>query len=205
LHTEYFKQIDLGQYDVLILTNGSFGGLEITGKLMEFVRNGGKVICVGNANQIFVNDRDTQLGKSVAAERNREQFGYNPTGLKRYENRERMEISNTVAGSIYKVYLDNTHPLAYGYDTTMYIIKQNKYLYPLLQGKTWNVGMFKEDSHISGFVGANLKPKIPQTMAFGVEQYGRGDIVYMCDSPIFRGFWYSGNNLLANAIFFVGQ
>lgn len=205
LHTEYFKQVDLSQYDVLILTNGSFGGLQITGKLMEFVRNGGKVICVGNSNQIFVNDRDTYLGKAVAAERNREEFGYNPTGLKRYENRERMEISNSVAGSIYKVYLDNTHPLAYGYDTTMYIIKQSEYLYPLLQGSTWNVGMFKEDSHISGFVGANLKPKIPQTMAFGVEQYGRGEIVYLCDSPIFRGFWYSGNVLLANAVFFVGQ
>lgn len=205
LHTEYFKQVDLSEYDVLILTNGSFGGLQISSKLMEFVRKGGKVISLGNSNQIFVNDRDTELGKSVAVERDREEFGFNPTGLKRYEDRTRAGISNTVAGSIYKVYLDNTHPLAYGYDTTMYLIKQNRYVYPLLGGNTWNVGMFKGDSHISGFVGANLKPKISQTMAFGVERYGRGDIIYMCDSPIFRGFWYSGNNLLANAIFFVGQ
>ncbi len=203
LYTEYFKQVDLNQYDVLILTSGSYSRLQITSKLLAFVRDGGKVICLGNANQIFANERDTQLGKAVAAERNREEYGFNPTGLERYENREREDISNSVAGSIYKVYLDNTHPLAYGYDTAMYLIKQNQYLYPLLQGNTWNVGMFKDDSHISGFIGANLKPKIPQTMAFGVEELGRGDIVYLCDSPIFRGFWYSGNLLLANAIFFV--
>ncbi|MFK7946164.1 MAG: M14 family zinc carboxypeptidase [Saprospiraceae bacterium] len=203
LHTEYFRQIDLNEYDVLILVSGRYNGLRITSKIMSFIRNGGKVISLGNSNQIFVNDSETQLNKAVTAERNREDFGFNPTGLKRYENRERDGISNTVAGSIYKVYLDNTHPLAYGYDTTTYIIKQNRYLYPLLRSNSWNVGMFKDDSHISGFVGANLKPKIPQTMAFGVERLGRGDIVYMCDSPIFRGFWYSGNLVLANAIFFV--
>ena len=203
LHTEYFKQINLSDYDVLILVNGSYGGLRLSSKINSFIRSGGKVVSLGNSNQIFANDSETQLGKAITAERNREDFGFNPTGLKRYENRERDGISNTVAGSIYKVYLDNTHPLAYGYDTTTYIIKQNKYLYPLLRSNSWNVGMFKEDSHVSGFVGANLKPKIPQTMAFGVERLGRGDIVYMCDSPIFRGFWYSGNLLLANAIFFV--
>lgn len=205
LHTEYLKQVDLSQYDVLILTNGSYGRLGLSNKLMAFVRDGGKIISLGNSNQIFASDRDTQLGKAIASERNREEYGLNPTGLKRYENRTRENISNTVAGSIYRVHLDNTHPLAYGYDTTMYLIKQNRYVYPLLRGNTWNVGMFKEDSHVSGFVGANLKPKIPQTMAFGVEKLGRGNIVYMCDSPIFRGFWYSGNLLLANAIFFVGQ
>lgn len=203
LHTEYFRQVDLDEYDVLIVVNGRYGGLRITGKIMSFVRSGGKVISIGNSNQIFANDPETQLGKAITAERNREDFGFNPTGLKRYENREREGLSNGVAGSIYKVYLDNTHPLAYGYDTTMYLIKQNRYVYPLLRSNSWNVGMFKDDSHISGFVGANLKPKIPQTMAFGVERLGRGDIIYMCDSPIFRGFWYSGNLLLGNAIFFV--
>ncbi len=203
LHTEYFRQIDLDNYDVLILTNGRYRSLQVTGKLLSFIRNGGKIICLGTANQVFANERDTQLGKSIVSARNQEEFGENPTGLMRYENRERASLSNSVAGSIYKVHLDNSHPLAYGYDETTYIIKQNRNVYPLLGGNAWNVGMFKSDSHISGFVGANLKPKIPQTMAFGVEKLGRGRIIYMCDSPIFRGFWYSGNTLLANAIFFV--
>jgi hypothetical protein len=203
LHTEYFQQVDMDAYDVLILVNGQYSGLRLNSKIMDFVRNGGKVISLGNSNQIFVNELETQLGKAVSAARNREDFGYNPTGLKRYENRERDDISNTVAGAIYKVFLDNTHPLAYGYDTTMYIIKQNKYVYPLLHSNSWNVGMFTENSHVSGFVGSKLKPKIAQTMAFGEERHGRGSIIYMSDSPIFRGFWYSGNLILANAIFFV--
>jgi hypothetical protein len=30
---------------------------------------------------------------------------------------------------------------------------------------------------------------------------GRGEVVYLADDPLFRGFWYGGRLLLANAVF----
>jgi hypothetical protein len=53
-----------------------------------------------------------------------------------------------------------------------------------------------------GFVGSQLKPQIPNSLAFGVENMGKGKIIYMPDSPIFRGFWYSGLLVMRNAVFF---
>ena len=69
----------------------------------------------------------------------------------------------------------------------------------------WNVGKIKKDSHVSGFVGNELKKDFVGTVAFAVEKYGRGQIIYMSDSPVFRGFWHSGKLILGNAIFLVGQ
>ena len=44
-----------------------------------------------------------------------------------------------------------------------------------------------------------------ESLAIGVENAGRGEIVYFVDDPIFRGFWESGKLILSNAIFMVGQ
>jgi hypothetical protein len=45
--------------------------------------------------------------------------------------------------------------------------------------------------------------KIPNTFAFGVENMGRGKLIYLPETPVFRGFWYNGKMLFANAIFSV--
>jgi len=42
-------------------------------------------------------------------------------------------------------------------------------------------------------------------LVFGVEHKGRGQVVYLIDNPLFRGFWESGKLIFANALFMVGQ
>jgi hypothetical protein len=61
---------------------------------------------------------------------------------------------------------------------------------------------FAQHLPVVGFVGSQLKPQIPNSLAFGVENMGKGKIIYMPDSPIFRGFWYSGLLVMRNAVFF---
>jgi hypothetical protein len=34
-----------------------------------------------------------------------------------------------------------------------------------------------------------------------MEEYGRGQVVYMVDNPLFRGFWENGKLFFANAVF----
>ena len=86
----------------------------------------------------------------------------------------------------------------------MYMLKLNTSVYPFLDNG-WNVGVYRKDSHVTGFIGSEVKASAINSLSFGVESMGRGQIVYFVDSPIFRGFWESGNLILANAIFFVGQ
>jgi len=60
-------------------------------------------------------------------------------------------------------------------------------------------------SHVSGFMGKNIKDKISNNLVFGVHESGRGKIIYMADNPLFRGFWYNGKLLFGNAIFIVSS
>jgi hypothetical protein len=67
------------------------------------------------------------------------------------------------------------------------------------------VGALRPGSHRSGFVGANIREKLDDTLVFGVQNMGRGQMIYMVDTPIFRQFWYNGKMLLGNAVFSVGN
>ena len=40
-------------------------------------------------------------------------------------------------------------------------------------------------------------------MIFGHETFGKGDIVYFADNPLFRSFWENGKLFFVNSIFFV--
>ena len=69
----------------------------------------------------------------------------------------------------------------------------------------WNVGYLKADNYVAGFSGKNAKDKLKNTLVMGVQNVGRGSIVYLADDPLFRGFWYSGKLLFGNAVFMVGN
>jgi len=55
---------------------------------------------------------------------------------------------------------------------------------------------------ISGFMGYKALDSQKKSLLFGSEDMGRGSIVYLVDNVLFRGFWYSGKMIFANALFF---
>jgi hypothetical protein len=127
------------------------------------------------------------------------------TVLKKYEDREKDYLRNSIPGAVYRVELDNTHPLAFGYPSQYYTLKQDTNMYEYIIGSGWNVGVIRKNNYITGFAGFNTKEKLKDGLVFGVQEIGRGNVVYFTDDPIFRGFWENGKLLLANAIFMVGQ
>jgi hypothetical protein len=124
--------------------------------------------------------------------------------VKRYENRERDWIANNMPGAIYKVELDNSHPLAFGYGNTYFTLKLSDEIYEFMKGG-WNVGVIKKENQAAGFVGSKVQAKIKDGTVIGVQSLGGGTIVFFADNPVFRNFWENGKMLLANAVFLVGN
>jgi hypothetical protein len=54
-------------------------------------------------------------------------------------------------------------------------------------------------------MGSQAQQQIDDTTIFGTQPLGEGQVVYLVDNPLFRGFWYSGHVLFSNALFFVGN
>ena len=125
--------------------------------------------------------------------------------LKAYEERERDFLRSFIPGTIFKVEIDNTHPLAFGYPNYYYTLKQDDNMYEFFKEGGWNVGVIKQNNQVSGFVGSKLKNRLKDGLLFGVQDVGAGKVVYFADNILFRSFWENGKLMLCNALFFVGQ
>jgi len=127
------------------------------------------------------------------------------SSLAKFEDQERDHLRDLIAGSIFKVELDNTNPLAFGYPDYYFTLKQDDNMYEFMKDGGWNVGVIKKSAQVAGFVGSNLKNKLQDGMIFGVQPMGQGQIVYLADDVLFRSFWENGKLFFCNAVFMVGQ
>jgi hypothetical protein len=202
LTAEHLQNINLQNYDVLIIPDGDYQILDnkqVATKLDNFVQSGGKIIATeGGAAKLASLDwsglrliKDTtQASDSITQ--------------KSYSNAERENLTSFIPGAIYKVQLDNTHPIAYGYPDYYYTLKQDARVYASIKDG-WNVGILPSNAYTAGFVGSKLKPQLKHGVLIGERRYGRGDIIIFNDDALFRLFWQNGKMLFANAVFLAGN
>lgn len=203
VNTSDLSNLDFKQFDVLVMPGGYGYGRVLNentqNNLRAWIRSGGKLIALESANNVLANKNDFALKNKEADDKKKESKN-DTTDLRVFQNRERESVSEETPGSIYKISLDNSHPLAFGYDKTYHalVLEASDYAY-LKDG--WNVGYTKKNDWVAGFAGKKAKEKLANSLMFGVQDMGRGKVVYMINNPLFRGFWYNGKLLFANAVF----
>jgi hypothetical protein len=210
--TRYFDDIELANYNVFIIPEGSYKMLDddVLSKVGSWVERGGKLIVIGSGLKAFAEKKGyglryyaTDTEKTEAEKK--EKLQQEKELLRRYEDAERSEISNVISGAIYKVTLDSSHPLAFGLGNTYYTLKTTDNRFAYLQNG-WNVGVIKGTAKpVQGFAGRYVNRRMDNSLVFGVEEKGSGQIIYFVDNPLFRGFWENGKMIFSNAVFMVGQ
>jgi len=192
---------NLKNFNVLIVPDGFIRALSekaTSDRLKDFVRSGGKIVALENALSLMA----SEWGLKQKTDKDDEKGEY--LDVKKYGDRERSYLPNSIPGAIYKMDLDNTHPLGFGYPDFYYTLKQDATLYEFMKGG-WNVGVLKKDAYVTGFAGYKVKSKLKDGMLFGVQDMGGGSVVYLSDNPLFRNFWENGKLLFSNAVFLAGQ
>jgi hypothetical protein len=212
ISTDYFSGIDLSKYNVLIVPDGNYKIFDegTLSAIERWVSDGGRLILLEKATQAFADKKgfglkeyaDEDARKKAEKEIKDQKEKEGPTI---YGEAERKELSENIFGAIYKVTLDTTHPLAFGMDNPYFTLRTNEIHYSFLE-KGWNVGVLKgKQKPLIGFAGYKINPKLENSLVFGVEDKGRGQVVYMTDNALFRGFWENGKMIFSNALFMVGQ
>lgn len=200
---EDINRFNWNDFDVMILPDGNYEGLDLD-KLQNWAKAGGKLIALEGALGTLADSKQFNL-KTKAKPEDKTGADKNPyQNLKTYGNRERDALTDNIPGAIYRVDLDNTHPLGYGFPQFYYTLKLDDQVYSYMD-KGWNVGVFKKNNYLTGFAGVSSRKKLSDGLIFGVQDMGRGSVVYLADNPLFRGFWESGKLLFSNAVFMVGQ
>ncbi|GGF27875.1 peptidase M14 [Echinicola rosea] len=199
--------LTLEEYDVLILPSGRYDWEEKEGeRLAAWVKSGGKLIGIEGALEFFVDKEDFGLS-TFLSEKQKKNFDtdHEQELTSPYRERERQGISNYAAGAVFEVDMDSTYSLGFGTNGKYYTLKNNSNRYAFLKNGV-NAGVIHSlDQHRAGFIGYKVKAKMKESLVFGVENKGKGQVIYLVDNPLFRSFWENGKLIMSNAVFLVGN
>jgi hypothetical protein len=200
LPAEDFEVGMLDDVDVLVLPDGEYEEWLSDPRaegLTRWVRQGGRLIALGDANAALADrsvyrltQKPTETAVDTVAEASLEPYG--------------SQSSLSTPGSIHRVEIDPSHPLAFGLEAPYFTLKRSADAYAFSGGGT-AAGVLEAGAPVSGFMGARAQGQIDDTLVFGTQRMGEGEVVYFVDNPLFRGFWYGGHVLFSNAVFFVGN
>ncbi|MDC7993999.1 M14 metallopeptidase family protein [Altibacter sp. HG106] len=206
INTSDFNPSAMQQFDVLVMPSGWYRSVasEDTMKgLKDWIRSGGKVIAIGNAVSTFSGEDGFDLTRNSTDDTSEENS--EETELIPYDQREKSMLNNFITGSIYKLKMDPSHPMAFGYDDTYFSLKLGSTSYSYLENG-YTVGYISDTvESYSGFSGDTAKNGLKNSMVFGEARMGRGSVVYMVDDVLFRSFWENGKLLFVNSLFFVNS
>lgn len=201
-----FSRVNLNRYTVIAMTDGNYSNLDSAKieRLRQWVADGGRLILVGDAIAAFEDKKGFEITKyAIKKDKDTDEETQNKEVLRRrfmhFDEYERDAISDGNPGSIFKVTLDNTHPLAYGMPPYYFSLKTGGASYQPLKG-AMNVGYLDDKFKPLGFVGYRLKQHLRGSMIFATQSIRKGVVVYMVDNPLFRGFWYQGKFIFSNAV-----
>jgi hypothetical protein len=188
--------LDINKVNVLILPDGSYGE-KLAEQLSPWIAAGGKLILMEDAIGAMIGKRPFDIKKKEPPKKEEK-----ATNERKYAEKDKDDLQNSIPGAIYKVSLDQSHPLSLGLGKYYYTLKTDEKIYePLENG--WNVGMLKPNSYMAGVAGDKVKKKLTTGLLYGIQQSGKGTIVYLGTDVLFRSFWENGKQLFTNALFLV--
>jgi hypothetical protein len=195
--------------DVLVMPDGNYRFLSNKDELEGFktwINKGGRVVALeGAVGQLSKADIGVKQKKSEDGDKDKKDKADSYSALQEFQGRERNSVTGFTPGSIWKVSMDPSHPLAFGYPDFYYTLKQDDNIYEFMKEGGWNVGVIKKDNAVAGFVGSALQPKLKDGLLFGSQQMGDGTVNLLTDNVMFRSFWENGKLMFCNAVFLSGQ
>ena len=108
-----------------------------------------------------------------------------------------------LGGAIFKVSLDVTHPLGFGYTRSeIPVYKNNEVWLAPSKNMFSTVAQYTSSPHLDGFISTkNLDTYLKPSASLIVSALGKGRVILFADNPNFRGSWYGTNRLFLNALF----
>jgi hypothetical protein len=178
------RQVQWKDFDVLILPNGNYRVLDDKNMAEGLKRLGAgrrQADCdAGCGEQLAkgewgIREKTERGGLRIARDGRTMTEKDDYSLLHRYSDRQRDEVMNSVPGAIFRVELDNTHPLAFRLSGSLLYAEAGWNVYEFIREGGWNVGVIRKDNYVSGFTGNKVKERLKDGLIFGVQDLGRGE------------------------------
>ncbi len=192
-----FSRIDLTRYNTMIMVSGNYALLDKSSvdKIKTWIQNGNTLITIKGGAEWAIKNGITKhklITDSVFS--STRQF---------YDRAVEIEGAKALGGSIFKIDLDTTHPVGYGFTNKHVSVYKNGLTFFQKSTNPYNtVAQYLNDPVVGGYVHATTLKKMRNNPSILVGQEGMGRVVLFADEPNFRGAWYGTNKLFLNALFY---
>jgi hypothetical protein len=211
------NRTELGRYTTIVMADGPYDILNETtvANLKRWVREGGTLFAMGRAAEWVARKEIAALefaaksappavtagGRVQTAAP--EESGGKPVARRAYATGADFEATKLVAGTIFAASIDPTHPLGFGFsDDRLSLFRKNTIVLQPAKSAYETPVVYTAQPLQSGFASKENIALIANSAAVVALPTGRGAVVAMPDDPNFRGFWYGGNRVFFNAIFY---
>lgn len=221
LDVNHLGRASLDRYTVFVMADGRYDDLSDTfvTNLKRWVRDGGTLIAMGRAAQwaarkevapLEFAGRNAPEPAPAAGGRSRQSAPApdeaTAAGEPRrhpYASASEREALRLVSGAVFAASIDRTHPLGYGFtDERWSVMRKNALILRPAKSPYETPAVYTAKPLQSGFVSEANQNAIANSAALVALPTGRGAVVAMPDDPNFRGFWYGGNRVFFNAVFY---
>jgi hypothetical protein len=193
-----FTRVDLSRYNTMVIVSGIYNLLDKNNieKIRSWVQSGNTLITIKSGAEWAIRNGFTKHRLQS------DSFMTN-SGRKDFDRAVEIEGAKALGGSIFRVDLDTTHPIGYGYNRRMLSVYKNGLTFFQPSSNPYNtVAQYTQDPVVGGYVHSTTLKKIKGSPSLLVGSEGAGRVVLFADEPNFRGTWYGTNRLFLNAIFY---
>lgn len=193
------SRANLTRYNTMILVDGSYSDIpeSTVANIESWIKSGGNVIAM-KGGMAWLKSKgwiNIKAVENVPSDKNATMLSY--------EAMEDAQGSKVVGGSIFNTTIDLTHPLCYGFgDSELAIFREGTSLYEVPANGYGTPVRYTNSPLLSGYVPRGFTDKAKNTSVLSTHAAGSGKLIAINDNILFRGYWFGGFRLFANALFF---
>ncbi len=215
VRAEDLLRTSLAKYDVLLLADGGWNSFLDSSKvalLRAWVSAGGVLIALDDASRALTKKasgltgaeliRDLRDDEKSAEVKDREKKLREQRRSMTSFEKEELDRLERIPGAIYRAVVDTTHPLGFGVQRDMYVLKGNGAPFRAVDQGHVAVWFSPETTVVSGYSSMNRAREVASSPYVQEFTVGRGKIYLFAESPSFRMLWLGPSKLLINAMLF---
>jgi hypothetical protein len=194
LPADEVSKANLTRYNTIIMPGGNYRNISEP-SLRQFVTDGGLIIAQKNALNLL---------QMMDLEQFNQGSGSRPSGnYYSYEEMERVRGAQVLGGAIFRVELDLSHPLCFGFNEKQQAVFRNTSLVFNENGRSIHYPVhYAKKPLLTGYASEENQQAIAGSVGVAAYPYGRGHIVAFADGHLFRGFWLGTERFVENAVLF---
>jgi hypothetical protein len=193
---------DLSRYNTIIMVSGNYALIDknSTDKIKAWVQSGNTLITIKSGTEWAIRNGFTKE-KLIPADSSK-----GVPARKDYDMAIHIEGAKAMGGSLFRVDLDTTHPLGFGFTDRKVTVYRNGLTFLQPSANPYStIAQYTNNPLIGGYIHPSTLKRVSNSASIIVASEGSGRAILFTDNPNFRGTWYGTNKLFLNALFYGGN